>query len=148
RVAPDNVRVHLTGKGKLRREGGFWVAELPGGANARLFISRADMRTVVGPAKDASLDLASLTPGGPPRWPQELTTTVKHGKDNGPFAADTLTPPESNPWQSWMRPGGFDFLPDGKSAILCTWNGDVWRVDGLTANPAETLQWRRIACGL
>ena len=48
-----------------------------------------------------------------------------------------------------MRPGGFDFTPDGKAAIVATWNGDVWR----RGRPHErrrpaTLRWRRIASGL
>ena len=47
-----------------------------------------------------------------------------------------------------MRPGGFDFTPDGKAAIVAMWNGDVWRVDGLMAKAPATLTWRRIASGL
>ncbi len=47
-----------------------------------------------------------------------------------------------------MRPGGFDFTPDGKAAIVVTWNGDVWRVDGVMAAAPAPLRWRRIASGL
>ena len=42
RVAPDTVNVALSGEGSLRKDGGFWIAELPGGAKTRLFLSRAD----------------------------------------------------------------------------------------------------------
>ena len=45
-----------------------------------------------------------------------------------------------------MRPGGFDFEAGGDAAFLCTWDGDVWRVDGL--NAGTELRWRRIASGL
>ena len=46
-----------------------------------------------------------------------------------------------------MRLTGLDFLPGGKQAVLCTWDGDVWRVDGLD-DRSGVLSWRRIACGL
>jgi glucose/arabinose dehydrogenase len=150
RVAPDTVNVRLAGAGKLHKSDGFWVAELPARARTRLFISRADpARLEEAARRDASpLDLEPFTHGGPPQRTQEVTTAIKPGGDDGPFAADTLALPEDNPWQSWMRPGGFDFLPDGKSAVLCTWNGDVWRVDGLTANAPASLRWRRLVAGL
>jgi len=150
RLAPDSVNVHLTGAGTLRKADGFWLAELPARAKTRLFISRAAPAQLEEAARGnvSSLDLAPLTRGGPPRWAKELTTAIKPGKDDGPFAADTLVLPDDNPWLSWMRPGGFDFLPDGKSAVLCTWNGDVWRVDNLTAPAPAPLRWRRLVAGL
>ena len=46
-----------------------------------------------------------------------------------------------------MRVSGFDFLPDGHRAAVCTWDGDVWSVGGLD-RPAEGLTWQRIASGL
>ena len=150
RVAPDSVNVALSGNGSLRKEGGFWIAELPGAAKTRLFISRADEATIATLVKTstASLDLEPLTHGGPARWAQEVTTTSVAGKADGAFIADTFTLPAENPWQSWMRPGGFDFTPDGKVAIVATWNGDVWRVDGVMAAAPAPLRWRRIASGL
>jgi hypothetical protein len=144
RVASDSVNVAIAGDGSLRKDGGFWIAELPGGAKARLFISRSALaKMVVG-----SLDLEPLTRGGPARWTQEVTTTSTVGKVDGAFITDTFPLPVENPWQSWMRPGGFDFTPDGKAAIVATWNGDVWRVDGVMAAAPAELRWRRIASGL
>ena len=150
RVAPDSVNVVLSGDGSLRKEGGFWLAALPGAAKTRLFISRADEPALAKLVKtfNPSLDLEPLTHGGPLRWAQEVTTTSVAGKADGAFVADTFTLPTENPWQSWMRPGGFDFTPDGKAAIVATWNGDVWRVDGLMAAVPAPLRWRRIASGL
>ena len=143
RVAPDSVSVALSGGGSLRKEGGFWIAELPGGAKAQLFISREFAKAIGTP-----FDLEPLTRGGPPHWPQEITTTSIAGKPDGAFIADTFPLPTQNPWQSWMRPGGFDFTPDGRAAIVATWNGDVWRVEGLMSAAPATLRWRRIASGL
>lgn len=143
RVAPESVNAALTGDGSLRKEGGFWIAELPGGAKTQLFISWGLAKT-----NGTPLDLEPLTRGGPPRWPQELTTLSSAGKEDGAFLVDTFPLPVENPWHSWMRPGGFDFTPDGRAAIVATWNGDVWRVEGVMAAAPATLRWRRIASGL
>jgi glucose/arabinose dehydrogenase len=150
RVAPDSLNVALAGDGSLRKDGGFWLAELPGAAKARLFISGTDEAALAALAKTnpVPLDLEPLTHGGPPRWTQEVTTTSVPGKSDAAFIADTFPLPVENPWQSWMRPGGFDFTPDGQAAIVATWNGDVWRVDGIMAAAPAPLRWRRIASGL
>ena len=150
RVAPDSVNVALTGDGSLKKDGGFWVAALPSGAKTRLFISRVDAASLDALAKGdkTPLDLEALTKGGPRVWTQEVTTTSVAGKDDGAFASDDFPLPVENPWQSWMRPGGFDFTPDGKAAIVAMWNGDVWRVDGVMDKAPAKLTWRRIASGL
>ncbi|MDR3632728.1 MAG: c-type cytochrome [Isosphaeraceae bacterium] len=105
---------------------------------------------------DPARDLAPLTRGGPPRWPQPLTTEVTAGRDAGPFAVDSLTPPEANPWLAQVRLTGFDFEPGGDRAAVSSWDGDVWLVSGLnglptgdgsTPRPAR-LTWQRIASGL
>ena len=70
------------------------------------------------------------------------------GETGGAFPADEFPLPLDNPWQSWLRPGGFDFTPDGKAAVVAMWNGDIWRVDGVMDPAPATLTWRRIASGL
>ncbi|HUG68466.1 MAG TPA: DUF6797 domain-containing protein [Pirellulaceae bacterium] len=95
----------------------------------------------------SSPELSSLTQGGPPRWPQTLATQTERGESDGPFAVDVLTHPETNPWLARVRLTGLDFFEDGDSAAVCSWDGDVWRVDGLR-DPSGTLTWRRIASGL
>lgn len=81
---------------------------------------------------------------GPP-----LTTDIEPGDESGSFAVDVLKRPvpDENPWQSWMRTSGFDFFEGGKSAAVCTWNGDVWIVDGIDQSEGE-LKWQRICAGL
>ncbi|CAA9430410.1 MAG: hypothetical protein AVDCRST_MAG64-3450, partial [uncultured Phycisphaerae bacterium] len=95
----------------------------------------------------AVTDPTSLTTGGPARWPQTVETKGKLGAGDGPYAVDTLTLPDDNPWKSWMRVGGFDFFKDGKSAALSTWSGDVWVVSGVD-DKLEKLTWKRYAAGL
>jgi putative heme-binding domain-containing protein len=101
-------------------------------------------------------DLQALLHGGPPRWPGRLTVPVRRGADTGPLAVDELTLPLPNPWLAQIRPTGLDFHPDGDRLAVCTWDGDVWLVRGLSkldttpvdAGPPPTLEWQRIASGL
>ena len=95
---------------------------------------------------DAVEDPEPFTKGGPALWPQTVTTKGVLGKTGGAYEVDTLTPPDTNPWQSWMRFGGLDFFSDGRAA-LCTWSGDVWIVSGIDET-LEKLTWRRYATGL
>ncbi|WP_435010173.1 DUF6797 domain-containing protein [Tundrisphaera lichenicola] len=94
-----------------------------------------------------STNLVELTTGGPSRWPEVLKTPITTGLSDGPFAVDLLALPINNPWLCLLRPTGFDFLDGGRQAAVCTWDGDVWLVDGLDA-PSGEFSWRRIASGL
>ncbi len=106
---------------------------------------------------DDDLHLSHKTRGGPPRWPETLTTPAELGDDDGPFAVDVLRLPTNNPWFCRMRLSGIDFFPDGDRAAICSWDGSVWLVAGLSGLPETTtaagdappeLTWRRIASGL
>ena len=97
----------------------------------------------IAPAETHSL--AQLVKGGPPQWPQVLTTTGTPGTGT-PYCIDTIAPPFDNPWGSLMFFGGHDFYKNGDAAI-CTVQGDVWRVSGLDAD-LKNVRWRRIAAGL
>jgi hypothetical protein len=90
-------------------------------------------------------DLPNLTKGGPPRY-RSLETKGILGQNDKAYTVDTLTIPENNPWNSWLRPTGLDFFSDGRAA-LCTLNGDVWIVSGIDEK-LENLTWRRFATGL
>lgn len=91
------------------------------------------------------------SPASPPtkRFDKILTTQIKTQKAEGAWAVDTFELPEAkdNPWNSWMRTTGFDFFEGGKSAAVCTWNGEVWIVDGIDQSQGE-LKWQLICTGL
>lgn len=46
-----------------------------------------------------------------------------------------------------MRIGAFDFFADGKSAAVCTWDGDVWIVSNID-DQLQNVKWKRFATGL
>ena len=135
-------------------------------------VSRDGHIDLVIPAGDAPLDVAvtiaaadpvrlaahaaALPAPAPPRslvatpapqlWATPVETAIAPGADAGPFAVDTFTPPDPNPWNAQVRFSGIDFTgPD--EAVLCEWDGDVWTVRGIAA-PSGRVAWRRIASGL
>ena len=106
-------------------------------------------------ADSGSLDLFTDTPASVLTWNGKKERLIEfakiaanEGRDpNQPFAVDKVDWPEENPWDSWIRFGGFDFFADGNRAALSTWNGDVWTVSGLN-DTLDKLVWQRIATGL
>ncbi len=94
----------------------------------------------------AGSGLKRLCQGGPSLWPEILTTSGRRGDEAGPFAVDTVSIPENNPWRSWMRLTALDFFSDGRAAVT-TWNGDVWIVSGLD-DKLKNVKWKRFAAGL
>ena len=98
-------------------------------------------------AAAAPRDLTPFTHGSTAHWADRIETPVVRSATNGAFAWERFTLPQSNPWRGRIRPSGLDFTPDGQAALVCTWDGDVWRVDGIDGTPT-TVTWRRIASGL
>ena len=100
-------------------------------------------------AKTSALfTLQDLTKGGSPRYQQLVSTVGTQGQpsEGSAWAVDAISLPQNNPWKSNLRFGGFDFLDDN-TAVLSTWNGDVWKVSGFQKDLSQ-LRWRRIASGL
>lgn len=95
---------------------------------------------------------AEAVPGPvtPDLFPEVLTTQIPPSVDAGEgFAFDVLTIPTQNPWLARVRLTGVDFYKDPDKLAVCTWDGDVWEVSGLSsADQSRTLTWRRIAFGL
>lgn len=91
--------------------------------------------------------LSALTRGGPTTWGKPVLTQGRKGLETGPYALDTITIPERNPWKSWIRCSGFDFFEDGTTAAVCSVTGDVWVVEGIDGS-LNQLRWTRFATGL
>ncbi len=140
-------------------DGGSLILQLPPGNDTMKFVVSVTRLTGGEPApsevaallNQEPLDLQALTTGGPRRWTEGLRTEVVAGPDQGPFGVDILTAPASNPWLAQLRLTGFDFFADGDRLAICSWDGDVWIVSGLSQAPRDgrqTLTWKRIANGL
>ena len=99
-------------------------------------------------AKATPMDLAASTQGGPAQWPEVQEAAIIRGTQEGAFQWDSFAMPVANIWKSRLRASGVDFTADGSAAIVCCWDGDVWRVDGIADENAPTAKWKRIASGL
>lgn len=134
-VAPTQVTRHVEEK--------FEVVRIPASATPLIVqIVYGASETSTDPIGPETLSLSS---------PESLSTEtpIIRGASDGPFAVDTLSLPQraTNPLKSWMRTSGLDFLPGTDAAVVCTWDGDVWRVEGITGS-RPTVTWKRIASGL
>jgi hypothetical protein len=156
RIAPDEEGLNVALKGskgiKLEHKDDGVYLHIPASSTpARLILGFAKMdATELSTALTEPATLTPLTKGGPTQYPEPVITVGKLGNDEDPFAYDTLTIPNQgdNPWNSWMRLGGFDFFQNNPDrAAVCTWLGDVWLVDGVSGDLKE-LKWRRICTGL
>ncbi len=94
-----------------------------------------------------AIDPSLLNRGGSRLFGETLTTTPMLGEESEAFAVDVIRHPADNPWQARTRFTGFDFLGDGDSVAICSWDGDVWLVRGIK-QLSGAVSWRRIASGL
>ena len=154
RLAPDNIGAVIAGASEARidTEGGFRILTIPSAATP------LRVKVLVGNVDEGKLgfqamvsappeDLSTLLKGGPVRFPEVVVTEGVNGGDEKPFEVDEISYPDENPWHSWMRIGGFDFMPGGKRAAVATWLGDVWLVDGIDGKLGNH-NWKRICTGL
>jgi len=91
--------------------------------------------------------------GKPPKqlWPEPVSLPSPPPNSDPPspdaaFTFDDIPIPTTNPWKRNVRLVGFDFFQDGRAAF-CTFDGDVWIVDGLQQGSQEAT-WYRFASGL
>ncbi|GAB5551412.1 MAG: c-type cytochrome [Saprospiraceae bacterium] len=151
RVAPSSAAVRLIGEGNIEESDGFQVLRVPAGTDfkVKLFLSKnknAQFDQIV-QKSEAPMDLLTFTKGGPIHDPQILKSPIIPGNTGAAYEVDVLTLPQVNPWKSRMRPTGIDFLPGGDEAVVCTIDGEVFHLKGITQQEGM-VEWRRIATGL
>lgn len=154
RIAPADVAVSIVGDARtsLIRNHDFTLLKVFASSQptlVKVLMAKGEPASVEALAKTSSppTALKPLTQGGPRHWPETLNTTAAVGKNDGPFAVDTFELPTKNPWNAQLRLTGFDFDLNGSRAAVCSWDGDVWSVEGFD-DSAQGLTWRRIASGL
>ena len=152
RIAPVGIAVALIGRGAvLKKENGFMVMETVPSAQVqvKILIGNSSMGNLQDYAKSSKSpeNLGPMTEGGPKRFPQKLTSLVTMGTQAGPFQVDMMNPPFDSPWKNQFRLSGLDFFKDPDKGVICSTDGDVWLVEGLTQKTGK-LTWQRIASGL
>ncbi len=152
RVAVAGTNVNLSGKGaSLIEEDGYVVLQISSAtkANIKLFVAEPGSKSLIDFAQRSAApeSLDQYTKGGEPHYSKTIMTAMIKGNEDGLFAVDQLTAPYENPWKSRMKFSGIDFMKDPDVAVMCTTDGDVWKVAGIT-NDKGNLTWKRIASGL
>lgn len=144
RLANEGTTASVSGSDEvgLKTSDGFLVATIPAASTP------VNLCFIIGEGTANPKDLSKLTKGGPSQWPEMVESPIIRGTQDGAFQWDSFSMPTANPWKSRLRASGIDFSPDGKSAIVCCWDGDVWRVNGIADEAASIAKWRRIASGL
>lgn len=134
-------------------DGGRVYVKLPRGGAANFGVAlwsgpkaEAGKASNLARAATPKANLASLIKGGPARWGAPLVTQGKLSDKQDAYVVDEIPLPDDNPFKSWIRPGGHDFFPDGRAAVVNI-SGDVWIVDGLD-DKFERVTWKRFATGL
>ncbi|NIP93424.1 MAG: heme-binding domain-containing protein, partial [Akkermansiaceae bacterium] len=89
--------------------------------------------------------LSTFIEGGPARFPHRIDLAGTLGKDDRPYAVDTIPLPFDNPYRSVMQLTGIAFLPNG-DALVTVWCGEVWKVSGLRGD-LRKVSWKRFATG-
>ena len=81
-------------------------------------------------------------------WPQTVTTSAGLTSTQGPsYSLDTIPLPVPNPWKRSVRLADIDFLDDKGNAVGVTFDGDVWKITGLSGDLTQ-VTWKRFASGL
>jgi hypothetical protein len=150
--APAGATLEVTAEGRV-------VLHLPAGTAAIAPFKVSICNLPAAELKDAEkvlkaigtevVDPATLCRGGPSLWKESIATAGSRGVEDDkvvPYVVDTIRLPDDNPWHAWVRPGGFDFFPDGRIA-LATMNGDVWIGTGID-DSLQHVSWRRFATGM
>jgi len=125
-----------------------WAADEPNGKRTPFESSEKEQfaaRKYGGDTEAVDPELMSNFRPGLPHWGKPLVTKLERGKDDGPFAVDTLTIPYKNPFGALFFCTGLDFKYNGR-IVVCTCHGDVWLVS--VDEGAQTCSWKRYATGL
>ena len=151
RIAPLTYGVKLKGTGgQLAKENNYHILKVAANTTAKinLFIAAKATAFTNEIILETPEDLSQYTNGGPAHYVnQVLSSPIQVGAEKGAYAEDVFVLPKINPWNSRMRPSGIDFINDGKEAIVCTIDGEVYRLEGIT-HKEGMVQWHRIATGL
>jgi len=152
RIAPAIAAVGVKGNVDLAKADGFHIITIPKGksTNFKLLLSAADQASVDDFSAFAKSpeDLNQYTKGGPAHYVNTvLESPIIKGDQDEAYAVDVFTLPQNNPWNSRMRPSGIEFIKGGEEALVCTIDGEVYRLEGITQSEGN-VKWHRIATGL
>jgi hypothetical protein len=150
RIFPTSIPVQLiSDHATLTQANGFHVLNIPKDQPCRIRILFAKDHFRVDESKflEKLPDLSTLVHGGTKNTPEKLNSPIINVPDRSAYEVDIFSLPFINPYKSRMRPTGVDFINEGQDAVVCTIDGEVWKITGIT-NQSGVVDWQRIATGL
>ena len=136
---------------KLSFEDGLLLLHLPKGKHrTKIGIWAGDpaYQPAIQSASGQAENLSAFTKGGSAQWGDPIFTKGELSTDDqNAYVVDRIGIPFNNKYEPRMRIGAFDFFADGKSAAVCTWDGDVWIVSNID-DQLQKVKWKRFATGL
>ena len=143
--------VHSSKGGKLYIWENLLLCEVPkGNSHFKVAMWAGDpaYQPAVRSAAGKAEDLSKLTDGGSAQWGEPITVESElSDNQTDAYVVDKIGVPFNNPHEPKMRIGAFDFFKDGKTAAVCTWDGDVWIVSNIDEQ-LNKVSWKRFATGL
>ncbi|MCB0670153.1 MAG: c-type cytochrome [Saprospiraceae bacterium] len=150
RILPQQFPVKVISRNAtLSIEDGYHILNIPANvtSSAKILFSNNEndlSELEISPEID---DLTELISGTTKETLPIVTSPIIPIKGKSAFDVDIFTLPLENPWKSRLRPTGIDFINGGKDALVCTIDGEVWKVIDI-ARPSGPVSWQRIATGL
>ena len=150
RIAPENTYLNWKGNAvEVVKENGYWVMKAPSSdqdQKIKILLSHdASIQDVV---PEDPLDLRAISSEMPDQAnPQIVESPIIQGNAEQAYSVDVFTLPLVNPWNSRMRPTGIDFMDEGKTALVSTIDGEVYKVEQISDSEGS-IRWKRIATGL
>jgi hypothetical protein len=90
-----------------------------------------------------TLAAAAKREPGQPRWGEPLLVPGKLSTNQiAPYVVDTISVPETNRFNSWIRCSGLDFFSDATRAAVCSVSGDVWLLSNVD-DKLDRVTWKR-----
>ena len=150
RILPSDVPVTSNGY-YVEIADGFSTLEFEPNNNHRLKIymggfNQDDLEDFTTNTRGAQ-NLEIYTRGGDALYSEVLTSPIQTLSSNDAYEVDVFVLPQTNPWNSRLRPTGIDFINGGNDAVICTIDGEVWYLEDIQ-NKTGSITWRRIATGL
>lgn len=150
---PEPARYVFSSVGELKVQQDHLELHLPASSESQSIRVMMGIGSQVGDpadclAKIPELPIKNWLDGGPANWPTILTTEIEQDQESGGFYRDTVKLPLPNPWNARLRITGIDFIAGTPDAMVCSWDGGVWRVGNIAGKAGETVTWQRVAAGL
>ncbi|MBK8501598.1 MAG: c-type cytochrome [Saprospiraceae bacterium] len=150
RIFPTNIPVQLiSDHAVLTQVNGFHILNIPKGqpCKVRILFARNKFSVNESEFQEKLPDLTNLIYGGSKHPPEKLTTSIISANGHTAYEVDIFSLPFDNPYKSRMRPTGIDFINKNEDAVVCTIDGEVWKITGITKQTSQVI-WQRIATGL